>query len=163
MIKILFILIFTFLSSSLLSDESSFVDWKIDFKIYALKQVEGIKFEKSDFNGLIESSKGNYIDKSWDEIIEKVLSGTDDMSIGQPVRIEAYKPTEDVFTQVLLTKMISGEEEVIVVNTLNIVRLKSTVILYAYYKNYKSSKTLEQAKAKSDFFGYKLLEVNQLY
>jgi len=133
------------------------------FKIYALKQVEGIKFEKSDFNGLIESSKGNYIDKSWDEIIEKVLSGTDDMSIGQPVRIEAYKPTEDVFTQVLLTKMISGEEEVIVVNTLNIVRLKSTVILYAYYKNYKSSKTLEQAKAKSDFFGYKLLEVNQLY
>ena len=37
MIKILFILIFTFLSSSLLSDESSFVDWKKDFKIYALK------------------------------------------------------------------------------------------------------------------------------
>ena len=37
MIKILFILIFTFLSSSLLSDESSFLDWKKDFKIYALK------------------------------------------------------------------------------------------------------------------------------
>jgi membrane-bound lytic murein transglycosylase B len=36
-IKILFILIFTFLSSSLLSDESSFIDWKKDFKIYALK------------------------------------------------------------------------------------------------------------------------------
>ena len=37
MIKILFILIFTFSSSSLLSDESSFKDWKKDFKIYALK------------------------------------------------------------------------------------------------------------------------------
>ena len=37
MIKILFILIFTFSSSSLLSDESSFKAWKKDFKIYALK------------------------------------------------------------------------------------------------------------------------------
>jgi hypothetical protein len=131
------------------------------FKIYALKQTEGIEIGKSDFDEMIEYSKGNFIEKSWEDIIDNVLSGTDNMSIGQPVRIEAYKPTEDVFTMVLLIKMISGEEERIVVCTLNMVRLKNSLIYYAYYKNYTSAKTLELVKAKSDFFGYKLIEINQ--
>ena len=131
------------------------------FKIYALKQTEGIEIGKSQFEALIEQSKGNFIEKSWKEIIDKVLSETADISLGQPIRIEAYKPNEDIFTMVLLIKMISGEEELIVVCTLNMMKLKHSLIYYAYYKNYKSAKTVEQAKAKSDFFGYKLLEINQ--
>lgn len=131
------------------------------FKIYALKQTEGIEIGKSKFETLIEHSKGDFIEKSWKEIIDKVLSGTDNISVGQPVRIEAYKPTEDIFTMVLLIKMISGEEERIALCTLNMVRLKHSLIYYAYYKNYKSAKTVEQVKAKSDFFGYKLIEINQ--
>jgi hypothetical protein len=62
---------------------------------------------------------------------------------------------------VLLIKMISGEKERIALCTLNMVRLKHSLIYYAYYKNYKSAKTVEQVKAKSDFFGYKLIEINQ--
>lgn len=131
------------------------------FKIYALKQLEGMEIGKSEFDELIESSKGNFIEKSWDEIEDKVLSGTADISIGQPVRIETYKPNEDVITVLLLIKMISGAEERIAVCTLNMVRLKRSLIYYAYYKNYLSAKTLEQVKAKSDFFGYKLLEINK--
>lgn len=131
------------------------------FKVYALKQFEGIEISKLEFNELIEYSVGDFIEKSWDEVKNKVLSGTIDISIGRPVKIETYKPSEDIITTVLLIKMISGVEEIIAVCTMNMVRLKSSLIYYAYYKNYTSAKTLEKVKAKSDFFGYKLIEINQ--
>lgn len=131
------------------------------FKVYALKQFEGIEISELEFDELIEYSKGNFIEKSWEEVKDKVLSGTIDISIGQPVTIETYKPNEDIITTVLLIKMISGVEERIAVCTLNMVRLKNSLIYYAYYKNYTSAKTLEKVKAKSDFFGYKLIEINQ--
>lgn len=131
------------------------------FKVYALKQFEGIEVGESEFDELMEYSKGNFIENSWEEIKDKVLSGTADISIGKPVSLETYKPNENVITTVLLIKIISGAEERISVCTINLVRLKDSLIYYAYYKNYNSSKTLEQAKAKSDFFGYKLLDVNK--
>ena len=131
------------------------------FKVYALKFAEGIEIGKSEFEELIESSKGNFLETSWEKIIDRVTSGTDNLSVGIPVKVDSYRPTEDIFTIVLLIKMIAGQEERIAVSTLNMVSVKNTVVFYAYYRNYKSAKTLEQAKAKSDFFGYKLLEINQ--
>ena len=130
------------------------------FKVYALKQFEGIEISKLEFEELGEYSKGNFIEKSWEGVIDKVLNGTIDISIGEPVKIETYKPHEDIITTVLLIKMISGVEERIAVCTLNMVRLKNSLIYYAYYKNYTSAKTLEKVKAKNDYFGYKLLGKN---
>lgn len=130
------------------------------FKVYALKKLEGIEIGKSEFAQLEEYTKGTFIQKDWDKIRDKVLDGTSELSIGQPVEIETYKPNENIFTTLLIAKMIYGTEERVSAFTISMVRLKNTLVYYAYYRNYTGPKTIDQVRAKSDLFGYKLLEKN---
>jgi len=130
------------------------------FKVYALNMLEGIEIGESKFKELEDLSKGNYIQKNWEDIEETILSGNTDLSLGRPVQIDSYKPTKNISTTIFIVKMMYGSEERISVLTLNMVRLKKTLIYYAYYKNYLNPKTIEQVRAKNDLFGYKLLEIN---
>jgi hypothetical protein len=131
------------------------------FKVYALKKLEGIEIGKSEFAQLEEYSKGNFLQKDWEEIRDKVLDGSSELSIGQPIQIETYKPNEDIFTTLLLAKMINGSEERISAFTISMVRLKSSLVYYAYYKNYSGPKTLDDVRAKNDLFGFKIIEINK--
>jgi len=131
------------------------------FKVYAIKKSEGMEIGKSEFEQLEEYSINNYDQKEWEELKDKVLSGTSRLSVGRPVQIEIYKPKEEISTTLLIAKLMSGSEERISVFTISMVRLKKTVIFYSYYKNYSSPKTIEQVIAKNDLFGYKLLEANK--
>lgn len=151
-----------YLSKDNYSELDNFENEELDdyIKVYALKELEGIEIGKSEFAQLEEYSKDNFIQIDWEKIKNKILSGTSDLSIGKPVQIETYKPNENIFTTVLLSKMMFGSEERILAFTISMVKLKNSLIYYAYYKNYSNPKTLEQVRAKNDLFGYKLLEKN---
>lgn len=130
-------------------------------KIYALRVTEGIEIGNTEFQALRESYKSNFIQKNWEDIAEKVLDGTVNLSLDKPVMLENYNVNEAINTTLLLSKMMFGEQERVSVFTISMVKLKNSLIFYAYYKNYSNSSTLTQVKAKNDYFGYKLLEVNQ--
>lgn len=151
-----------YLSQEDYSKIDQFGDEELDdyIKVYALRVTEGIEIGHTEFQALIEECKKNFIQKNWEDIIEEVLDGTSNLSLDKPVMLENYNVNESINTTLLLTKMMFGEEERISLFTMSMVKLKNSLIFYAYYKNYSNPSTLTQVKAKNDYFGYKLLEVN---
>ena len=45
--------------------------------------------------------------------------------------------------------------------TMNMAEIKQRLIYYAYYEDYKGEESINHAKAKSDYFGFKFTDENK--
>ena len=133
------------------------------FKIFSLNNFVSRKIQDGDFNEFeryIKSSEWDFLD-DWD-LAKKIefISGKN-VSGDKPIYIEVYTPpTNKIRSYVGLTKIIFEGKEDIVVSVLNIIEIQKRIIFYAYYLPYNGIISIDKAKAKSDYFGLKLLEVN---
>ena len=133
------------------------------FKIFSLNSFVSRKAQDGDFiefERYIKSSEWDFLD-DW-ELAKKIKFVTgENISGDKPIYIESYMPpSSKIRSYVGLNKIIVGEKEDIVVSILNIIEIKSRIIFYTYYLPYNGISTIKKAKAKSDYFGLKLLEVN---
>jgi hypothetical protein len=129
-------------------------------KVYAVKQLKGIKVGKAELDKMKDMMEGNYIKENWADIKSKLQNNYAYLSIGKPVFLESYAPSERIRSLVFLMKMQVEEEEEITVMTVNLAEVKERLIYYAYYLNYNGEESLKKAKAKSDYFGLRFTEEN---
>ena len=133
------------------------------FKLYALGTIKGQKISTSFFEEVARNNQAGWdgdmpdIEELEKKLEEKSLSKID---FGKPLIIDFYRPNPKIFTSINLVNIKMNSEEKKVLCLLSYVHMKNTIICYAYYRNYKGPKTLEEFKAKSDLFGLKLMEIN---
>jgi len=159
MIKILFILIFTFSSSSLLSDESSFKDWKKDFKIYALKNnISEETFNKTMRNVVFLPNVIKY-DRFQPEFYEDTKTYISKRTSKQKVKkgIELYKKNKN-FIDSIDSKFLVEKDLL-----LSLMGIETNFGTYVGKMDILSSlATLSYDKRRKKFFTNELITILQL-
>jgi hypothetical protein len=130
------------------------------FKVYAVKQLKGVRVGKNELDKLTEMMESNSMKQNWSEIKTKFENEHKNISLDQPIMLESYKPDERIRSFVFLMKLQTEVEEKVMVMTINMIEIKERLIYYAYYKDYKSEASIDQAKSISDNFGFKLMDEN---
>ena len=129
------------------------------YKIYGTKQAQGVKYGEKEFNALIKVMGGVDVFGNWEEMKEEISLKLNEISFGKPLQIDQYKPHKKIISTVYLVKVNLNEgNEKVSALSINIANIKNTLI---YYKDYIEPETLDKIKAKSDLFGFKLLEINK--
>jgi len=159
MIKILFILIFTISSSSLLSDESSFIDWKKDFKIYALKNnISEETFNKTMRNVVFLPNVIKY-DRFQPEFYEDTKTYITKRTSKQKVKkgIELYKKNKN-FIDSIDSKFLVEKDLL-----LSLMGIETNFGTYVGKMDILSSlATLSYDKRRKKFFTNELITILQL-
>lgn len=132
------------------------------FKVYSLSVIKNMSLDNEKLE-MIALETESMFSKKWTDI-ESILKKSKSYDLGisfdRPIILESHWPNKDIKSYVCLVKMESNGVSVFLVMTLNLVLIKDKVIFYAYYKNYDGQESIENAKAKSDYFGLKFYEAN---
>ena len=137
---------------------------KLDyFKIFSRNNLINRKIQDGDFDeweNYMKSSEWAFLD-DWDLAKKIKYINSIDVSGDKPIYIEVYTPPSNKTRSYvsLMKVMIEGRED-IAVSILTIMEIQKRIIFYAYYLPYNGMSSINKAKAKSDYFGLKLLEFN---
>jgi membrane-bound lytic murein transglycosylase B len=158
-IKTLIILFLTFFTSSLISGEQSFSDWKYDFKIYALKKgISEETFNKTMTNVVFLPNVIKY-DRFQPEFYEDTKTYISKRTSKQKVKqgLEIYKKNKDFINSIDLE--FSVEKNLL----LSLMGIETNFGTYVGKMDILSSlATLSYDKRRSDFFTNELVTILQL-
>ena len=133
------------------------------FKVWTMTQFVNRKNKKNDFIEFESYFKNNdwsfLFNWSIEEKVEKYIN--EEISNDSPILLEFYKPPNDnIFSTIYLMKNITGNTESIVISSTNIIKINDRTYFYALYLPYDGLTSIKSLKAKGDYFGLKLLSVN---
>jgi hypothetical protein len=130
------------------------------FKVYAMTAARNMSFSVAELDNLALMFENNYMKENWSSFKDKIEKNFSYMSVDRPILLESHSPHKQIRSLVTMMKMIVEDDEQILVATINLVQIKNRLIFYAYYKDYFGETSVAQAKAKSDYFGLKLVDEN---
>jgi len=159
MIKILFIFIFTISSFIVSSSEQSFIDWKKDFKILALKKNISEKTFNITMNNVVFLPKVIEYDRFQPEFYEDTKTYISKRTSKQKIKkgIETYKKNKDFIDSIDLE--FSVEKDLL----LSLMGIETNFGTYVGKMDILSSlATLSYDKRRSAFFTNELITILQL-
>jgi len=159
MIKILFIFIFTISSFIVSSSEQSFIDWKKDFKILALKKNISEKTFNITMNNVVFLPKVIKYDRFQPEFYEDTKTYISKRTSKQKIKkgIETYKKNKDFIDSIDLE--FSVEKDLL----LSLMGIETNFGTYVGKMDILSSlATLSYDKRRSAFFTNELITILQL-
>lgn len=139
-------------------NEITFDDY---FQIYVTNKLKGVRIGQSELNETAKNIEGNYIKENWNDLKKKVENNHNYLSIGRPVLIESYSPNNQVRTFVMLVKYQIGNNEAVILMTMNMVQIKERLIWLAYYKKYDGKESIKHAKSKNDYIVLQMMDENK--
>ncbi|MDP4600415.1 MAG: hypothetical protein NWS84_04645 [Polaribacter sp.] len=139
-------------------DEITFDDY---FQIYVTNKLKGMKASQSELNKMANMIEGNYIKENWNDLKEEMERSHDYLTIGKPILIESYNPSNQARTFVMLTKFQIDNFESFVLMTMNMVLINERLIWLAYYKDYDGEESVKSAKSKNDYIVLNVIDENK--
>ena len=159
MIKVLFILIFTTIHFTVISSEKSFIDWKKDFKVYALKNNISEKTFELTMSNVVFLPKVIKYDRFQPEFYEDTKTYISKRTSKQKVRqgTEIYERNKDFINTIDIK--FSVEKDLL----LSLMGIETNFGTYVGKMDILSSlATLSYDKRRSDFFTNELITILQL-
>ena len=122
------------------------------FQIYASKNLQGVKVTTAELDKMGETISDNYIKENWNDLNEKINKEFDFLSVAKPILLDAYTPSADACTYVLIIKYEEeGVEDFhILLTTMNILKLQDRMIFMAYYKLFENEESVNVIKKRND-------------
>ena len=130
------------------------------FKVYAPSELKGMPVTVNEVDQMSEIIEGMYKSGQWAEMKKEIESEHESFSLEQPVLINKKNPSDNLRNLVFLMQINSDYESVLLVMTINIVRIQERLIFYAYYYRYAGDESLEYAEHRSRMFGEALISRN---
>ena len=131
------------------------------FQVFALTKAKDVKADYATLKYIAEMMRKDYKKADWEAIKSDLETFYGNLSLGTPVLIENYSPTNFTETMVNITKIKSEIDEEIFINVFNTILIKDRIIWVSYNKTYDGVESIRKAKAKNDYFVHLLLSVNK--
>jgi hypothetical protein len=131
------------------------------FKVYSVKKLQDYTATVNDLEKMQSAVEKSFAKDNWEEIVKKVATNYDSISIGVPTMIEKYKLDKRAVTYILLVKYSEGNKEDLKLLVMNLLFLKDKLVSLGFYKTYKNGQSLQTSKATNDSIITKFLAANQ--
>ena len=130
------------------------------FKVYSMSSIKNMSLGHDELELIASETEKVFDRKNWADLESRLENRIDNVSFDRPIILDSHWPNKNIKTYVCLMKIESNGISNILVMNMNLALIKNTIICYAYYKRYAGEESINQAKAKSDYFGLKLYEAN---
>ena len=128
---------------------------------YVTNSLKGQPINDSLLNQMGNIMTENYLSENWVDLMKKLEKNLQYISVGRPVIIDMYSPSDNVRSFVMLTKIVVSNKENILVMTANLIRMKERMVFLAYYKEFNGEESIKSVKSNNDSVVFKLLEFNK--
>ena len=131
------------------------------FKIYFVDNLKDRDIGQSELNEMASIIENNFIKENWNKLKKEIESNHKYISIGRPVLIESYSPSDEARTYLMLGKLESYGTEYIMLMSMNLIIIKDRLIWLGYYKTYDGEESIRITKSKNDYITLLLIEENK--
>jgi hypothetical protein len=131
------------------------------FKVYLIDKMKGLKIGQIELDQLAQTFENANSKYDWNKLITEIEKKIDSLSIGKPVLLKSYSPSNQIRTFVFLTKKTVKENEYITLMTMNLILVKERLVLISYYKNYLGTESVNKVIAKNDYIVLRFLDENK--
>ena len=131
------------------------------FKVYSVKKLQDYTATANDLEKMESAVEQSFAKDNWEEIVKKVETDYDSISIGVPTMIEKYKLDKSSVTYILLVKYSAGNKEDLKLLVMNLLFLKEKLVSLGFYKTYKNEQSLQATKIKNDSIINKFIAANR--
>lgn len=131
------------------------------FKVYLIDKLKGIKIGQVELDQLTQTFEKASTKYDWEKLIIEIEKKIDNLSIGKPVLIKSYSPSNQIRTFLFLTKKTVNGNEYITLMTMNLMLVKERLVLISYYRNYEGNESVTKVIAKNDYITLRFLDENK--
>jgi hypothetical protein len=123
------------------------------------------KINTSDLTQLDSVISDNFIKKNWDDVSsiikKKINKYKFAISFDKPLLIDSYSLNENIHSRLFLTKLLSGNDEIVMICDADFCIIKNRLIHMFYYKKYDGEQSLKDARSKNDYIALAVINENK--
>jgi hypothetical protein len=131
--------------------------------VFSIEQLKNKAVIQDDIRKMANSLSETFDDYDFRKINEKLSKSIPyyNFKIDQPVLLERYITNSKIESLMSIIKYYNDGVEIYELSIMNFLIIDNRCILYTYYDRYKGQKTIDNLKAKNDYFGLYLIQENK--